>query len=119
MLNNATKALGNQTTDFPNTDDLSLNTDGASSGFVSAPTVASDRSRSVSGAEATRTTILRLPEVMRRTGVSRSTIYSYLLEGAFPSAVKLGELAVGWRERDIEDWIASRPVVIHAYRAAK
>jgi prophage regulatory protein len=118
MSNHSTKTLRNQTSDFPDTDDGSPNLDGASSGFVSAPTDASDMSGS--GSElTTQTRILRLPEVMRRTGFGRSSIYSYLLEGTFPAALKLGERAVGWRECDIEAWIASRPVATHAYRATK
>lgn len=118
MIDLTSTTLQNQTSDVPDTDDGSPNLDGASRGFETAPTEASDMSGS--GSElTTQTRILRLPEVMRRTGVRRSSIYSYLLEGTFPAALKLGERAVGWRECDIEAWIASRPIATHAYRTTK
>lgn len=53
-------------------------------------------------------TILRLPEVKARTGLSRSSIYLYVQKGLFPSPVSLGPRAVGWREQDVIGWIESR-----------
>lgn len=55
--------------------------------------------------------LLRLPVVIERTGLSRSSIYSKLEKGEFPKPVKLGERAVAWRDNDIADWISSRPQV--------
>ncbi|MEZ8743400.1 MULTISPECIES: helix-turn-helix transcriptional regulator [unclassified Vibrio] len=40
--------------------------------------------------------IIRLPEVMRITGLSRPTIYRRIAEGTFPKRVSLGERAVGF-----------------------
>jgi len=51
------------------------------------------------------TTILRLPTVIARTGLSRSTIYLRVSEGSFPAPVSLGDRAVGWVESDIENWL--------------
>lgn len=51
------------------------------------------------------TTILRLPEVKSRTGLSRSTIYLRISEGKFPQPVSLGDRAVGWVEAEIDDWL--------------
>jgi prophage regulatory protein len=53
-------------------------------------------------------TILRLPMVRARTGLSRSTIYLRISDGSFPLPVSLGARAVGWLEADIEDWITRR-----------
>ena len=53
-------------------------------------------------------TILRLPFVKARTGLSRSTIYLRIAEGSFPKPVSLGARAVGWLESDIEQWLTSR-----------
>ena len=53
-------------------------------------------------------TILRLPEVMRSTGLSRSTIYLRIAEGTFPKPVNLGGRAVGWLEVDIQEWLQRR-----------
>lgn len=51
------------------------------------------------------TTILRLPEVKTRTGLSRSSIYLRVRRGNFPKPIALGGRAVGWVEAEIEDWL--------------
>lgn len=51
------------------------------------------------------TTILRLPEVKARTGLSRSTIYSRVKDRTFPAPVSLGPRSVGWIESEIETWV--------------
>ena len=51
------------------------------------------------------TTILRLPAVKSRTGLSRSTIYLRVKEGTFPAPVSLGARAVGWIDAEIEKWL--------------
>ena len=51
---------------------------------------------------------LRLPEVMARTGLSRSTIYVRLDQGRFPRPVSLGGRAVGWIEAEVDEWIRDR-----------
>jgi prophage regulatory protein len=50
--------------------------------------------------------ILRLPNVLDRTGLSRSTVYLRVTEGRFPRPVSLGARAVGWIETEVEEWIA-------------
>ncbi len=50
-------------------------------------------------------TILRLPEVKTRTGLSRSTIYLKVAQGSFPKPISLGDRAVGWVESELDDWI--------------
>ena len=52
--------------------------------------------------------ILRLPTVKSLTGLSRSTIYLRISEGAFPKPINLGARAVGWLETDISAWIEER-----------
>ena len=54
------------------------------------------------------TAILRLPAVKARTGLSRSTLYLRISDGAFPKPINLGGRAVGWLESEIEDWLTSR-----------
>lgn len=49
--------------------------------------------------------ILRLPEVMSITGLSRSTIYQRISEEAFPKNINLGGRAVGWLQEDVSNWI--------------
>ncbi|MDE0351216.1 MAG: AlpA family phage regulatory protein [bacterium] len=54
--------------------------------------------------------VVRLPEVLEVTGLSRTTIWRREREGSFPAPFRLGgegARAVGWREQDIYDWIDS------------
>ena len=51
------------------------------------------------------TRIVRLPDVMARTGLSRSTIYVRVGKGSFPKSVHLGARAVGWIEAEVDEWI--------------
>jgi prophage regulatory protein len=48
--------------------------------------------------------ILRLPEVIRVTGESRSTIYKRIAEGSFPKPVKLGPKSVGFVEEEVAEY---------------
>ena len=55
-----------------------------------------------------RDRILRLPEVLALTGLSKSTIYRLMPVGEFPQSVKLGGSrgrAVGWLESEVYAWI--------------
>lgn len=52
--------------------------------------------------------LLRLPAVIDRTGLSRSSIYRHEAAGAFPRRVKLGEHASAWLAADVDRWIAER-----------
>ena len=55
-----------------------------------------------------QTKILRLPEVVTRTGLSRSTIYLKLSANDFPQSIKLGERSIGFIEAEVESWINER-----------
>ncbi len=52
--------------------------------------------------------IIRMREVLRMVGLSRSTIYKRMDKGTFPAAVPLGEVAVGWLRSEVEQWITER-----------
>ena len=52
--------------------------------------------------------IMRLPEVIAITGLSRSTIYFRMALGTFPKQVCLGGRAVGWLEDEIQDWLQNQ-----------
>ena len=49
--------------------------------------------------------VLRLPSVKDKSGLSRSTIYLRIKKGEFPKPISLGDRAVGWLEKDIDDWL--------------
>ena len=53
-------------------------------------------------------TLLRLEEVMRRTGLRRSALYQMIRKVEFPAPIKLGLRASGWIESEIDDWINGR-----------
>lgn len=55
--------------------------------------------------------ILKLPEVMAITGLSRSSLYSYIKTSDFPRQVSLGKRSVGWLAEEIEAWISQRASV--------
>lgn len=74
---------------------------------------ASDPRPSSSASAASQTSppdFLRLPDVMRVTGLARSTVYRLMAEDGFPAPCRLGRRAVGWRSDDIARWSAARPV---------
>ena len=52
--------------------------------------------------------LLRLPMVMRITGLARSTIYKLIAQNQFPVPIKLSTRAVAWLQSEIETWVSSR-----------
>lgn len=52
--------------------------------------------------------VLRLPEVIAKTGLSRSSIYLQISNGTFPRGILLGEKARGWLCHEIDEWIEER-----------
>ena len=52
--------------------------------------------------------MLRLPAVCRMTGLCRSTIHRMQASGQFPQRVKIGARAVGWIEREVQEWLTNR-----------
>lgn len=52
--------------------------------------------------------VLRLPSVIQKIGLSRSTIYASILEGNFPKPIRLGPRAVGWLKSEIDVWLNER-----------
>lgn len=52
--------------------------------------------------------IVRLSEVVKITGLCRSTIYRRMDEGSFPKSMSLGARSVGWKESQITTWFNER-----------
>lgn len=52
--------------------------------------------------------VLRLPEVISKTGLSRTTLYTMSKTGQFPLSISLGGKAMGWIEAEIDAWIEDR-----------
>ena len=51
--------------------------------------------------------ILRFPDVVNRTGLSKSTIYQRIRRDEFPAPVSLGVRAVGFVESEVDRWLAA------------
>jgi prophage regulatory protein len=49
--------------------------------------------------------IIRLPAVLDKTGLSRSTVYRKMEAGTFPRNLQLSKRCAGWREADVDVWI--------------
>ena len=49
--------------------------------------------------------LLRLPDVLRRVGLSRSTVYQLAASGRFPAPVRLSPRTSAWRSDDVQAWI--------------
>ncbi len=54
------------------------------------------------------TSILRLPEVIKLTGLSRSAIYDLIAKKLFPKQIKLTTRSSGWIKSEVEQWICDR-----------
>ena len=53
--------------------------------------------------------LVRLPVVLKATGLARSTVYRMVAEHTFPPPVQLGKRAVGWRLEEVRTWTLGRP----------
>ena len=54
-----------------------------------------------------RRRVLRLPQVIEKTGCSKSKIYADMRRGLFPLQAALGPQSVGWHEHEIDHLIQS------------
>lgn len=66
------------------------------------------------GPQRAKDRIVRFNEVVPRTGLCRRTIYYLIGENKFPEGFKISKRARGWRESQIDQWIAERGVGIEA-----
>ena len=55
----------------------------------------------------TNQSLIRLPEVLKRTGFGKAWIYRLISEGRFPAPVKIGVRAVAFIESEVDEWIQS------------
>jgi prophage regulatory protein len=52
--------------------------------------------------------VLRLPQVCKMTGLSRSSVYQMEADRLFPSRVKIGARSVGWIESEVQSWLRQK-----------
>jgi len=49
--------------------------------------------------------LLTLAQVIEKTTIGRSRIYSLMTDGKFPMPIKTGDRRVAWLESDVDQWI--------------
>lgn len=54
------------------------------------------------------TSMLRVGEVCRRTGLSKSQIHRLVADMGFPQPIRLGKRAIAWVASDVESWLQDR-----------
>lgn len=59
--------------------------------------------------------LIRLPEVIHLTGMSRPSIYRMVAAGSFPAPIKLSERSSAWVHAEVQAWIGKR---VNASRGA-
>jgi predicted DNA-binding transcriptional regulator AlpA len=52
--------------------------------------------------------ILKMPEVIKVTGLARSTIYKLISENRFPKQIKLTSFSSGWLQSEVDSWVSER-----------
>lgn len=59
--------------------------------------------------------LMRLPAVLKETGLSRSMVYVEVAHGRFPAPVRISPRCVAWVRAEVMSWIDER---INARQAA-
>ena len=54
--------------------------------------------------------VLRVAEVIEKTGLARSTVYKYFDLGMFPRPISLGGKSVGWIDSEIHEWLQEKQI---------
>lgn len=52
--------------------------------------------------------VMRLHEVMARTGLGRATVYRLIAAGEFPRQLRLSRAGSGWLSDEVDAWIDAR-----------
>ena len=55
-----------------------------------------------------KTKLIRISEVIDRTGFCRAWIYRLIKNNSFPAPVKTGERSIAFIESEIDEWINQR-----------
>ena len=51
--------------------------------------------------------LIRLPEVIQITSLSRTQIYRLIAAGTFPKQSRISHKVAAWRQSDVAAWVAS------------
>ena len=53
-------------------------------------------------------TVLKLPTVIKLSGLARATIYKHIKTGNFPQPIKMTSKSIGFIEHEIEKWLQEK-----------
>jgi prophage regulatory protein len=56
----------------------------------------------------TQTKLIRINEVLLKTGKAKSSLYKDIAEGNFPKPIKIGIRSVAWIESEVDSYISNR-----------
>jgi prophage regulatory protein len=59
---------------------------------------------------------LRLSEVLDRTGLSKTTLYSLMRQNRFPQSIPISDRTVAWSELELTEWLQDTMQKRHANR---
>ena len=51
---------------------------------------------------------LRITDVMKKTGIAKSTIWLWVSENKFPKPIKLSPRITVWEEEKVNDWMIQK-----------
>ncbi|PTC03200.1 DNA-binding protein [Vibrio mediterranei] len=52
--------------------------------------------------------LIRLKEVLHKTGLSKATLYRQIAAGKFPMSIQIAYRAVAWEEDKIDEWLIKK-----------
>lgn len=52
--------------------------------------------------------LIRLKKVEEKTALKKSMVYELMARGEFPKPIKIGDRAVAWIEREVNQWVESK-----------
>lgn len=59
---------------------------------------------------------LRLSEVLDKTGLSKTTLYSLMRQNRFPQSIPISDRTVAWSELELNEWLQDTMQMRHANR---
>ncbi|MCW4438886.1 MULTISPECIES: helix-turn-helix transcriptional regulator [Vibrio] len=52
--------------------------------------------------------LIKLKEVLHKTGLSKATLYRLITAGKFPASIQIAYRAVAWEEDRIDEWLIKK-----------
>ncbi|HBH7893877.1 TPA: AlpA family phage regulatory protein [Vibrio vulnificus] len=60
--------------------------------------------------------LIRLKEVLDKTGLSKATLYRLIAAGEFPASIQISSRAVGWEESQVDEFLIKKVSLSHLKR---